>query len=126
MAGKEVRRIFHEGCAVVVKSIKGRLVSCKPIEKSGKFVDKNKGEKVRVDLKGLREALVAFQTAGGNPEAEVASLASTLTERAKVLTEQKSAMAAIQAQVAERVKAALAAGQDASTILAALGAPAAE
>ena len=124
-AGKEVKRIIHEGRISVVKSIKGRLVACKDFEKTGLHVNKGKGEKVRVDLRGLREALAAFQEAGGNGEAEIASLAATLTQRAAALTEQKAALAAIQAQVAERVAAALAAGQDMSAILAALTTPAA-
>lgn len=122
-AGKETRRIFVGGVGIVVKKIGDRFVSCKPIEKTGLHVNKNKGEKVRVDLRGLREALAAFQEAGGNAEAEVASLASTLTTRAKALTEQKVTLASIQAQVAERVRAALAAGQDMTAILAALAAP---
>ena len=121
-AGKEVKRIIHEGRVSVVKSIKGRLVACKDFEKSGKYADK--GEKVRVDLRGLREALATFQEAGGNATAEIATLTATLAQRTATLTEQKAALATIQAQVAERVAAAMASGQGVDAILAALATPA--
>ena len=122
-AGKEVKRIIHEGRISVIKRIGGRLVACKDFEKTGLHVGKSKGEKVRVDLGGLREALAAFQAAGGNPEAELTTLTASLVQRTAALTAQKAAMATIQAQVAERVAAALAAGQDMSAILAALTPP---